>query len=157
MCKAYLFVFSDVTYGGSALPLGRWNPLSLRRWPKTLSVMSFFEASLLVLWRHTASDDTLNHCTDIWNICHEKFGAPSMTCLSSFYSNLCVRTFDSEMTSLNSTRWCNWGNVKGWVMWSVYICIYLYFFKSAINRICSIHFLYILGQKEVRVLLHLRC
>uniref|UniRef100_A0A3P8WI63 Receptor (G protein-coupled) activity modifying protein 2 n=1 Tax=Cynoglossus semilaevis TaxID=244447 RepID=A0A3P8WI63_CYNSE len=56
----------------------------------TFYVMSFFEASLL------------------------KFGAPSMTCLSSFYSNLCVRTFDSEMTSLNSTRWCNWGNVKGY-------------------------------------------
>ncbi|XP_035470462.1 receptor activity-modifying protein 2 isoform X3 [Scophthalmus maximus] len=60
-----------------------------------------------------ACGNNSHRCTEICNFCSEMYGAPTMDCLSTLLSHLCVSTFESSMVSLNSTDRCIWGNVRG--------------------------------------------
>lgn len=38
-----------------------------------------------------------------------------MDCLSVLFEHVCLSKFELAMASLNSTDWCTWGNVSGYV------------------------------------------
>ncbi|XP_018557832.1 receptor activity-modifying protein 2 isoform X2 [Lates calcarifer] len=53
-----------------------------------------------------------HHCVEICKACNYMFGGPTMECLSVLLGHLCLNKFETAMTSLNSTDWCTWGNVR---------------------------------------------
>nr|XP_019949756.1 PREDICTED: receptor activity-modifying protein 2 isoform X3 [Paralichthys olivaceus] len=60
-----------------------------------------------------ACGNDTHRCMHICDFCNHLYGAPTMDCLSTLFSHLCLSAFESSMASLSSTDWCIWGNVRG--------------------------------------------